>query len=145
MKNITEFKARIGFMIVLCLAIACLSGTSVAQDNGSINVYSSRHYDVDRQLYDEFTALTGISVNLIEGDAGQLIERMKNEAEAHKAEDHERRELVDVKNQAEHIIHETDKQVAEHGDKLSDEDKQAIEEATAEQARVTRAAAELAK
>ncbi|MEE8468941.1 MAG: Hsp70 family protein, partial [Planctomycetota bacterium] len=33
------------------------------------------------------------------------------------------------KNQAEHIIDETDKQVAEHGDKLDDEDKQAIEEA----------------
>ena len=46
---------------------------------GEVNLYSSRHYDSDRALYDEFTKETGIRVRLIEGDADQLIERMRNE------------------------------------------------------------------
>jgi iron(III) transport system substrate-binding protein len=44
-----------------------------------VNIYSSRHYDTDQRLYDEFTKETGIEVNLIEGDADQLIERIKAE------------------------------------------------------------------
>jgi iron(III) transport system substrate-binding protein len=44
-----------------------------------VNLYSARHYDTDVALYDDFTAQTGIAVNLIEGDADQLIERIKAE------------------------------------------------------------------
>jgi iron(III) transport system substrate-binding protein len=44
-----------------------------------LNVYSSRHYDTDVAMYERFTAETGIEVNLIEGDADQLIERIKAE------------------------------------------------------------------
>jgi iron(III) transport system substrate-binding protein len=44
-----------------------------------LNLYSARHYDTDEVLYDGFTAATGIRVNLIEGDADQLIERIKAE------------------------------------------------------------------
>jgi len=44
-----------------------------------VNVYSSRHYDTDVAMYERFTAETGIEVNLIEGDADQLIERIKAE------------------------------------------------------------------
>lgn len=44
-----------------------------------VNVYSSRHYDVDKDLYDNFTRATGITVNLIEGKEDELIERMRNE------------------------------------------------------------------
>lgn len=44
-----------------------------------VNVYSSRHYDTDRALYDGFTAATGVRVRLIEGDADQLIERIRSE------------------------------------------------------------------
>jgi iron(III) transport system substrate-binding protein len=44
-----------------------------------VNLYSARHYDTDVALYDDFTAQTGIEVNLIEGDADQLIERIKAE------------------------------------------------------------------
>ena len=52
--------------------------TEVA-DNGQVNIYSSRHYNTDQQLYDQFTEQTGISVNLIEGKADELIERIKSE------------------------------------------------------------------
>ncbi|MEL6778453.1 MAG: Fe(3+) ABC transporter substrate-binding protein [Cyanobacteria bacterium J06597_16] len=46
-----------------------------------VNLYSARHYDVDETLYEEFTADTGIAVNVIEGKADELIERIKNEGE----------------------------------------------------------------
>jgi iron(III) transport system substrate-binding protein len=51
-----------------------------AQGNGGeVHVYSSRHYDTDRELYDAFTKETGIRVRLIEGDADQLIARIGSE------------------------------------------------------------------
>jgi iron(III) transport system substrate-binding protein len=44
-----------------------------------LNLYSSRHYDTDRALYDGFTQATGIRIRLIEGDSDQLIERIRTE------------------------------------------------------------------
>ena len=50
-------------------------------DNGEVNLYSSRHYDTDLALYDDFTKQTGIKVNRIEADADALIERIRSEGE----------------------------------------------------------------
>ena len=47
--------------------------------NQQLNLYSSRHYNTDDELYDIFTNRTGIKVNLIEGKADELIERIKSE------------------------------------------------------------------
>jgi iron(III) transport system substrate-binding protein len=58
------------------LALALTASGVAAQE---VNLYSSRHYDTDVALYDAFTEQTGIAVNLIEGDADQLIERIKAE------------------------------------------------------------------
>lgn len=44
-----------------------------------VNLYSSRHYNTDNELYEKFTAETGIKVNLIEGKPDELLERMKSE------------------------------------------------------------------
>jgi len=57
------------------------------------------------------------------------IEKMVKDAEAHASEDKVRRELVEAKNQAESLIHLTEKSVSEHGDKVSAGDKSAIESA----------------
>lgn len=46
---------------------------------GEINIYSARHYDTDKVMYDKFTENTGIKVNIIEGKDDQLIERIKSE------------------------------------------------------------------
>ncbi|GAB4361654.1 MAG: Fe(3+) ABC transporter substrate-binding protein [Cyanophyceae cyanobacterium] len=46
---------------------------------GELNLYSGRHYDSDQQIYDAFTQATGIRVNLIEGEADTLIERIQAE------------------------------------------------------------------
>lgn len=69
----------------LCGMIAAVmvaaAGASAQQDAGEVNLYSSRHYDTDLALYDEFTAATGIKVNWIEAEADALIERIQAEGE----------------------------------------------------------------
>jgi iron(III) transport system substrate-binding protein len=44
-----------------------------------VNLYSARHYDADNEIYQAFTAATGIKVNIIEADADPLIERINSE------------------------------------------------------------------
>ena len=48
---------------------------------GEVNLYSSRHYPSDEILFDAFTGKTGIGVNLIQGRAEELMERLKLEGE----------------------------------------------------------------
>jgi len=57
------------------------------------------------------------------------IEKMVKEAESHAEEDKARRETVEAKNQAEALVHQTEKQLAEFGDKVDSADKTAIEAA----------------
>jgi len=44
-----------------------------------INIYSHRHYDSDKILFQKFTDQTGIKINVIKGSADQLIERLISE------------------------------------------------------------------
>jgi iron(III) transport system substrate-binding protein len=44
-----------------------------------LSLYSSRHYDTDRELYDGFTRQSGIRIRLIEANADQLLERIRSE------------------------------------------------------------------
>jgi len=55
------------------------------------------------------------------------IDRMVKDAEEHAEEDKKRRESVEVKNQAEALLHQTEKSLSEHGDKISGDEKSAIE------------------
>ncbi|MBE9079330.1 Fe(3+) ABC transporter substrate-binding protein [Romeria aff. gracilis LEGE 07310] len=70
------------------LATACsqpeeASPEAAGDSNGEnvVNVYSARHYDIDDELYQEFTDETGIEVNVIEGDSDELLERITSEGE----------------------------------------------------------------
>lgn len=60
------------------------------------------------------------------------IEKMVQDAEAHAADDKKRREGVEAKNQAEALIHTTEKSLADYGDKVSADDKAAIETAVSD-------------
>jgi iron(III) transport system substrate-binding protein len=51
-----------------------------------VNVFSSRHYDTDLALYEDFTAATGIQVNRIEAGADELIARIQSEGEFSQAD-----------------------------------------------------------
>jgi iron(III) transport system substrate-binding protein len=66
------------------LAVSLILAASVplvhAQER-VLNLYSSRHYQTDQALYDNFTKQTGIKVNLIEGGEDALIERIRNEGD----------------------------------------------------------------
>ena len=46
-----------------------------------VNIYTSRHYDADDILYEEFTKETGIKVNIISGSGSALMERLKSEGD----------------------------------------------------------------
>ena len=59
------------------------------------------------------------------------IEKMVKDAEANKDADKKKRESVDVRNQADTLIHSTEKNLKEHGSKISDADKKAIEDSSA--------------
>jgi molecular chaperone DnaK len=56
---------------------------------------------------------------------------MVKDAEMHAAEDKKRKAVVEARNRADHLLHETEKQLKEHGDKMAPADKQAIEDAVA--------------
>ncbi|MBX7248465.1 MAG: molecular chaperone DnaK [Caulobacteraceae bacterium] len=60
------------------------------------------------------------------------IEAMVKDAEAHSAEDKKRKELVEARNQADGLVHSTEKALADHGDKVGADEKAAIETALAD-------------
>jgi molecular chaperone DnaK len=70
-----------------------------------------------------------IRIESSSGLSKEEVERMRREAEAHAAEDKAKRELVDLKNQVDQIVHETEKSLTDHGSKLSDSDRKTIEAA----------------
>ena len=57
------------------------------------------------------------------------VKEMQKEAEEHAEEDKKKRDLVDARNQADQLVYATDKTLQEHGDKLSEADRTAIEDA----------------
>ena len=91
--------------------------------NGIVNV-SAKDKGTGKEQQIRIQASGGLS------DAD--IEQMVKDAESHAEEDKKRRESVEAKNQAESMVHATEKQLAEHGDKLSDADKNTIELAVAD-------------
>jgi molecular chaperone DnaK len=88
--------------------------------NGILNVAATDKATGKSQSI-EITGSTGLS-------SGE-VDRMKQEAEQHAGEDRARRELVDIKNQAEHVAYTTRKSLEEHGDKVSSEARGNIESA----------------
>ena len=62
------------FLIIL----AILSGSAFAKE---VNIYTSRHYDSDTALYQNFTNETGIKVNIISSKSKALLERLRSEGE----------------------------------------------------------------
>jgi molecular chaperone DnaK len=60
------------------------------------------------------------------------IEKMVKDAESHAEEDKKRREVIDARNQAEALIHSTEKSLSDLGDNVSAEDKTAVENAISE-------------
>ena len=88
--------------------------------NGILNV-SATDKATGKSQSIEITGSTGLS----EAE----IDRMKKDAEEHAGDDKARRELIDVRNQAELIVYSTKKSLEEHGEKVSAEARGKIESA----------------
>ncbi|MCJ7729534.1 MAG: Hsp70 family protein, partial [Sedimentisphaerales bacterium] len=88
--------------------------------NGILNV-SAKDLGTGKQQSIEIKSSSGLSE--------QEVKKMTKEAEAHAEEDKKKREVVDLKNQADQLIYSTEKTLKEHGDKVSAETRGGIESA----------------
>jgi molecular chaperone DnaK len=91
--------------------------------NGIVNV-SARDKGTGKEQQIRIQASGGLS----EAD----IQRMVKDAESHAEEDKKRKAQVEAKNHAEALVHSTEKTLAEHGSKVGDGDRRAIENAIAD-------------
>ncbi|MEH2505072.1 molecular chaperone DnaK [Bradyrhizobium sp. AZCC 1578] len=91
--------------------------------NGIVNV-SARDKATGKEQQIRIQASGGLS----EAD----IQKMVKDAEANAAEDKKRREAVDAKNHADALVHSTEKALAEHGSKVEDSERRAIEDAVSD-------------
>ena len=69
-KNLNKYHFLLASLLIL-IATAPISA--------QINLYTHRHYDSDKILFEKFTKETGIKINVIKGSADQLIQRMISE------------------------------------------------------------------
>ena len=88
--------------------------------NGIVNVKA-----VDKATNKEQSIKIQASGGLSDDD----IEKMVKDAEEHAEEDKAKKELIETKNQAESLIHGTEKSLAENSDKINEDDKKSIEDA----------------
>ncbi|WP_306259307.1 molecular chaperone DnaK [Pararhizobium sp. IMCC21322] len=86
--------------------------------NGIVNV-SAKDKGTGKEMQIQIQASGGLS--------DDEIDNMVKDAEANADSDQKRKESVEAKNHAEALINTTEKSMEEHGDKLADEDKEAIE------------------
>jgi len=91
--------------------------------NGIVNV-SAKDKGTGKEQQIRIQASGGLS----EAD----IEKMVKDAEAHSAEDKQRRAVVEAKNQGEALVHSTERSLKDYGDKVTAADKSAIESALAD-------------
>ena len=91
--------------------------------NGIVNV-SAKDKGTGKEQKIQIQASGGLS--------DEEIEKMVKDAEANKEEDKKKRESVDVRNQADTLLHSTEKNLKEHGVKVSDAEKKAIEDASSD-------------
>ncbi len=89
--------------------------------NGIVNV-SAKDKGTGKEQKIQIQASGGLS--------DEEIEKMVKDAETNKEADKKKRESVDVRNQADTLIHSTEKNLKEHGAKVSDAEKKAIEDAS---------------
>ncbi len=90
--------------------------------NGIVNV-SAKDKGTGKEQKIQIQASGGLSE--------EEINKMVKEAESNKEADKKKREAVDSRNQADTLLHSTEKNLKEHGSKVSDADKKAIETASA--------------
>ena len=72
--DFARFTRRLALATVAAVALVPMAGAQEV-----VNVYNSRHYGTDQQLWDGFADATGIEVNVVDGKHEELIQRMQSE------------------------------------------------------------------
>ena len=70
-----------------------------------------------------------IRIEASSGLSDSEVDKMVNDAKKHEEEDKDKRELIDLHNQAEQLIYQTEKNIKEFDDKLNDDDKKKLSDA----------------
>lgn len=73
-------------IVLLVMILAIFTLTACGNKEEEVNIYSTRHYDSDDLLYEQFTKETGIVVNVVVDKAPALIEKIKAEGETPQAD-----------------------------------------------------------
>lgn len=81
----TNFSRLLARAAIAALAFTATS-TALAQDTGTLNLYSARHYNTDEALYANFTKATGIRIRRVDADDAGIIARLKSEGDASPAD-----------------------------------------------------------
>jgi molecular chaperone DnaK len=90
--------------------------------NGIVHV-SAKDLATQKEQSIKITASSGLSK--------EEVEKLVRDAQAHTEEDKKRRKLAEAKNQADNLVYQTEKNIAEYGDKVSAEEKATIQDAVA--------------
>ncbi|HIB72375.1 MAG TPA: molecular chaperone DnaK, partial [Candidatus Marinimicrobia bacterium] len=70
-----------------------------------------------------------IRIEASSGLSDSEVDKMVNDAKKHEEEDKDKRELIDLHNQAEQLVYQTEKNIKEFDDKLNDDDKKKLSDA----------------
>ena len=73
-----------------------------------------------------------IKIEASSGLSDSEIEKMVNDAKKNESADKEKKEKIDIVNQAEHLVYETEKNLTDHGDKLDPKEKNELEQKVAD-------------
>ncbi len=91
--------------------------------NGIVHV-SAKDLATQKEQSIRITASSGLNKD--------EIDRMVQDAQSHSEDDKRRRKVAEARNQADSLVYSTEKNLTEHGDKISEDDKAKIQEALAE-------------
>ncbi|MEQ1681058.1 MAG: molecular chaperone DnaK [Nitrospira sp.] len=90
--------------------------------NGIVHV-SAKDLATQKEQSIKITASSGLSK--------EEVEKFVRDAQSHTEDDKKRRKLAEAKNQADNLVYQTEKNITEYGDKVSDEEKTKIQDAVA--------------
>ncbi|MGE0642878.1 MAG: molecular chaperone DnaK [Nitrospira sp.] len=90
--------------------------------NGIVHV-SAKDLATQKEQSIKITASSGLSK--------EEVEKLVRDAQSHTEDDKKRRKLAEAKNQADNLVYQTEKNLSEYGDKVSDEEKTKIQDAVA--------------
>jgi molecular chaperone DnaK len=90
--------------------------------NGIVHV-SAKDLATQKEQSIKITASSGLSK--------EEVEKFVRDAQSHTEDDKKRRKLAEAKNQADNLVYQTEKNITEYGDKVSDEEKSKIQDAVA--------------